>query len=237
MVPLDLVELRILKQDWQEDGRICLQLIARATTAHCPRCQQESQSIHDCRARCKRDLPLRGYQVQLVLWKRRFRCHRCRKTFTEPDTACGWRRRTTARLRESLGQQACSRPIATVALEAGVGPRFVQACWQSVAGTAITQAGGQVEEAAPLPTPRFLGIDEFAVRKGHRYETILCDLERRRVLEVSPWSNDGRGGRAAFASLGSRSSRSGEYGYERFLRVLPSGRCCPRHRWSSIIFM
>jgi hypothetical protein len=29
-----------------------------------------------------------------------------------------------------------------------------------------------VEEAAPLPTPRFLGIDECAVRKGHRYETI-----------------------------------------------------------------
>lgn len=36
----------------------------------------------------------------------------------------------------------------------------------------------------PLPTPRFLGIDEFAVRKGHRYATILCDLQDRHVLEV-----------------------------------------------------
>jgi transposase len=35
-----------------------------------------------------------------------------------------------------------------------------------------------------LPTPRFLGIDEFARRKGHCYDTILCNLEHRKVLEV-----------------------------------------------------
>ena len=33
-----------------------------------------------------------------------------------------------------------------------------------------------------------MGIDEFALRKGHRYDTILCDLEARDVLEVG----DGR---------------------------------------------
>jgi transposase len=36
-----------------------------------------------------------------------------------------------------------------------------------------------------LSTPCFLGIDEFARRKGHRYDTILCDLVTRTVLEVS----------------------------------------------------
>jgi len=30
-----------------------------------------------------------------------------------------------------------------------------------------------------------LGIDEFARRKGHHYDTILCDLDARQVLEVS----------------------------------------------------
>jgi transposase len=30
-----------------------------------------------------------------------------------------------------------------------------------------------------------LRIDEYARRKGHRYDTIVCDLEQRRVLEVS----------------------------------------------------
>lgn len=42
-----------------------------------------------------------------------------------------------------------------------------------------------MDETAPLPTPRFLGIDEFARRKGHHYATILCDLVNHSVLEVS----------------------------------------------------
>jgi transposase len=182
---LDFEELRIFKQVWQADGTIRVEVIARTESATCPHCQRESRSIHDCRARPKRDLPLRGYQVHLILWKRRFRCKFCQKTFTEPDTACGWRRRTTARLRERLGKQAVTQPIAAVAAACAVGPRFVQACLHQVAQTAIEESGGQLNETGPLPTPRFLGIDEFAVRKGHRYETILCDLEQRCVLEVS----------------------------------------------------
>jgi len=42
----------------------------------------------------------------------------------------------------------------------------------------------------PLPTPiantpRVLGVDDWALRKGQTYGTILCDLEARQVLEVS----------------------------------------------------
>ena len=33
---------------------------------------------------------------------------------------------------------------------------------------------------------RVLGIDEWAWKKGHRYGTILCDLERTRVVDLLP---------------------------------------------------
>jgi transposase len=49
----------------------------------------------------------------------------------------------------------------------------------------MAKQGRTLEETSPLPTPRFLGIDEFARRKGHRYDTILCDLVNRTVLEIS----------------------------------------------------
>ena len=41
--------------------------------------------------------------------------------------------------------------------------------------------GGERDEIV-----QYLGVDEKAICKGHRYVTILTDLEGRRILEVTP---------------------------------------------------
>ncbi len=185
MVPLELDGLRILGQEVQADRRIRVEVMGTNERAPCPHCGTVCVKHHDVRARIKRDVPLRGHRVELVLYKRRFWCLRCHKAFTESDRACGRYKRTTVRLREEIGQQACSRPLMHVATPYEVGPRFVQACLEAVASTHLAKRGLSLEESGPLPTPRYLGIDEFARRKGHCYDTILCDLEARQVLEVS----------------------------------------------------
>jgi transposase len=185
VVPLDLPELRILSQELQADGTIRVEVMATATRANCPQCHKPCVKIHDTRARKKRDLALREHQVELVLLKRRFTCFSCHTSFTEPDTVCGPRRRTTARLREAVGRLASEHPVEEVAKAYGMGPRFVRECFTAMASAELERQGCCIDEQQPLPTPRFLGIDEFARRKGHVYETILCDLEARKVLEVS----------------------------------------------------
>jgi transposase len=185
VVPLELDGLRILRQEVQADGKLLVEVIGTKQWETCPHCGAVCVKQHDVRPRRKRDVPLRGHVVEVVLHKRRFWCIGCHKAFTESDSACGRRKRTTVRLREEIGQQASRRPIAHVASQYKVGPRFVQACLEIVAGIQLAKRGLSLDESGKLPTPRFLGIDEFARRKGHRYDTILCDLDARHVLEVS----------------------------------------------------
>lgn len=184
MVPLDLPEFRVLEQQNSGEGTIGIQVIAKTRTATCPHCQGECEKIHDCRLRVKRDINLRGYAVCLCVYKRRFVCPRCDKTFTEPDEACGRRRRTTCRLRASIGQQVASRPVAHVSEEEEVGPRFARECFREQVAPQLERRGVSLDGQGALPTPRYLGIDEYAIQKGHRYATLLCDLEKRCVLET-----------------------------------------------------
>jgi DNA-directed RNA polymerase subunit RPC12/RpoP len=154
VVPLELEGLRIVRQEPQADGTLRIEVIAITKGERCPHCGILCVKQHDVRPRHKRDVPLRGHLVELVLHKRRFWCLRCRKAFTESDTACGRRRRTTVRLREELGQQARRRPVAHVASQYQVGARFVQTCLEAVASIELATRGLSLAEEALLPTPR-----------------------------------------------------------------------------------
>src|SRR6202043_673575 len=41
-------------------------------------------------------------------------------------------------------------------------------------------------DGEPSAPPRFVGIDDWAWRKGHRYGTIIVDLERGDVIDLLP---------------------------------------------------
>lgn len=151
-------------------------------SASCPGCGFACERYHGHYWRSLGDLPCFGRPVVLLVRVRRFRCDNetCpRHTFGEPlPEIARPRARHTERLRtmhQGIG----------LALGGSPGARLAAKMAMPVSGTTLLHRIRQVDKTPPAP-PRVLGVDDWAWRKGCSYGTILCDLERRRVLDLLP---------------------------------------------------
>jgi len=158
----------------------------------CSRCGQSVAAVHDVTPREVRDLPILDAETWLVLPRARVLCPRCGPTVE----AVPWLdryQRMTARLAEALARLAQVLPVKHVARWFGVSWDAVKQIDQR----ALAARLGPVD----LSAVRVVAIDEFALRRGHRYATIAVDPTTKRVL----WVGRGRGRedlRAFFALLG-----------------------------------
>lgn len=151
-------------------------------TARCPGCGRPSRAVHSRYKRHLADLPSLVRTVRVGLRVRRFYCHNvacARLTFAEhlPGLVAPYARRThrlaaaQGRIGAALGGEAATSLLPHLAMPAS-------------ADTVLRLVG-----AAPLPeqqSPCVVGVDDWAVRKGRTYGSIIVDLERRRVLDLLP---------------------------------------------------
>ncbi|MCB0188882.1 MAG: ISL3 family transposase, partial [Caldilineaceae bacterium] len=150
--------------------------------ASCPKCGKQSERVHSRYRRTLTDLCCCELVLRLIWQVRRFFCDNLtctQATFAEQHPAVASRyARRTRRLQDRLGQ---------LGYETGgqMGHRVLDLFDISISRDTLLRSVRSTPEPE-VGAPRVIGLDDWALHKGHTYGTIVVDQERHEVIDLLP---------------------------------------------------
>lgn len=171
-----------IEQVHQSESQLTVVVISTSASAPCPGCGCFSEHVHSRYQRTVKDLPCAGRRLVLRLCVRKFFCLTLtcqRKVFAErlPTLVQPWAR-VTNRLLEALKALG-------LAASAEVSERLAPRLGMMVKAPTLLCYLYTIPPPSEMLVQK-IGIDDFALRRGDCYGTILVNLETGKPLDLLP---------------------------------------------------
>lgn len=173
---LNLPDMKVLDFQEIEGEEIIITVEKEVKYSTCPHCGKPTYSIHQNHWRMIHDLPWNKKPVLLKINRRQFKCHKCKKVFSEQLDCVDKSTCYTKRLAADIVQQVLNSNIHSVAKRNGLSDEQVESMLKKQISQILNIELSQVKR---------LGIDEIALVKGQgNYLAVLVDLDSHKPIEI-----------------------------------------------------
>jgi len=146
----------------------------------CPVCGKKADKVHDRRVQFIQDVPYHDKKVAIRLEKKRYSCSHCgKRAIPKRIQSITKYSRKTERFKFYLLKQTDSRDYSRVARENDLS-------YTSIKNSVNAQIDTMIEKAQleTLDKVEAISIDEFAIKKKHKYAVALTDPINGKLIEV-----------------------------------------------------